>query len=394
VTVRDREVLEALRDEPELLAIADAVAETHLRRRRRTGFPVLAAASAAAAALVLLLVDPWSGGGGPSLADRALAAIGDGPIVHAVLRFKVPGHRIELATGRAAPIVRTAETWADDRKGLLLSVVRQDGQVLGRHTSRIQPDVFYPLSLAALYRDGLEQGKVQKIRDGVVRGKPVIWVAYSRRGLTVESALDAETYVPLVMRYVRGGRVFMQLDVLQMNTVGGNAVQFGDPDSDEGSTGEEGVIQVPVGPPGRDELASAGRALSRRPFWLGRSYAGLRLTSIYVESAATSAGGRRVTARIVRLEYGGHSPLPPFILEEISLRRGEDFLRAQGEVAPPPGYLDLDGPSTTSIGNREFRRWTGTLRRGGLYVTIEAGSRSLVLKATRSLRSAPARSSR
>jgi hypothetical protein len=62
---RDREVLEELRDDPELLAIADAVVETQ-RLRRRTPFGALTAVALAAAALfVLALVSPWDRGGEP-----------------------------------------------------------------------------------------------------------------------------------------------------------------------------------------------------------------------------------------------------------------------------------------------------------------------------------------
>jgi hypothetical protein len=53
MTIRDREVLEELRDDPELLAIADAVVETQRLRRR---MPVGALTAVAAAAAVLLLL--------------------------------------------------------------------------------------------------------------------------------------------------------------------------------------------------------------------------------------------------------------------------------------------------------------------------------------------------
>ena len=55
MTIRDREVLEELRDEAELLAIADAVVETQ-RLRRRMPVGALTAVAAVAAALFLLLI--------------------------------------------------------------------------------------------------------------------------------------------------------------------------------------------------------------------------------------------------------------------------------------------------------------------------------------------------
>src|SRR5205807_1519820 len=78
MTLRDPEVFETLRDEPELLALADAVAETQQLDRPRRRVPLvrpLALAAAGAAAVVAVLLWPGGGGHNPVL-DRALAAIG------------------------------------------------------------------------------------------------------------------------------------------------------------------------------------------------------------------------------------------------------------------------------------------------------------------------------
>jgi type VI protein secretion system component VasF len=59
MSIRDREVLEELRDDPELLALADAVVETQ-RLRRRTPIRALTAVAVAAAVLfMLILASPW-----------------------------------------------------------------------------------------------------------------------------------------------------------------------------------------------------------------------------------------------------------------------------------------------------------------------------------------------
>ena len=120
------------------------------------------AAAAVVAALVLLLVAPWSESGGPGLTGRALAAIGNGPILHAVVRYQLPGQRVELPTGKTRPIIRTADMWADEQRGLLLVVGRADGHVISRRTVRQALDPFLPFGLAALYRQGLEDGKLRR----------------------------------------------------------------------------------------------------------------------------------------------------------------------------------------------------------------------------------------
>ena len=61
----DPETVEVLRDHPDLLAIADAVAATGVRPRRRLPLGrVGLVAAVAAVAVAVALVSPWQGGGG------------------------------------------------------------------------------------------------------------------------------------------------------------------------------------------------------------------------------------------------------------------------------------------------------------------------------------------
>ena len=103
MTIRDPEVLEALRDQPELLAIADAVEETQrpLRRTHRRVFTRAAVVVAVgAAALVAVLLWPSDGNRSPIL-ERALAAIGDGPVLHVVTQVPSGQELVDLQTGRS-----------------------------------------------------------------------------------------------------------------------------------------------------------------------------------------------------------------------------------------------------------------------------------------------------
>jgi hypothetical protein len=84
----DHEVLELLADDPELLAVADAVAvagKAPVAVRRRSLRSGVIATVAASALLVLALVAPWNHGHA-SIVDRARAAIGTAPVLHAVTR--------------------------------------------------------------------------------------------------------------------------------------------------------------------------------------------------------------------------------------------------------------------------------------------------------------------
>lgn len=59
MSIRDREVLETLRDDPELLAFADAVVETQRLRRVRPFGALTVVAIAAAILFLLVLVSLW-----------------------------------------------------------------------------------------------------------------------------------------------------------------------------------------------------------------------------------------------------------------------------------------------------------------------------------------------
>jgi hypothetical protein len=59
MTIRDREVLEELRDDPGLLALADALVETQRIRRRFRPWGAVTVVALVAGLLVLLLASPW-----------------------------------------------------------------------------------------------------------------------------------------------------------------------------------------------------------------------------------------------------------------------------------------------------------------------------------------------
>src|SRR5438093_898467 len=131
MTVRDPELLDLLHDDPRLLAIADAVTATQ-KRKARLPRQLLAIPVIVAALIVVALFAPWQGST-PSLFDRALAAVGDEPVLHVVTQTSEPvdWQLVNLATGeRSAPTftVRT-EIWYDGERGLEHSITRTNGTV-------------------------------------------------------------------------------------------------------------------------------------------------------------------------------------------------------------------------------------------------------------------------
>src|SRR5206468_8878303 len=190
----DRETVDVLADEPELLTLADALVATKPRRRRR--LPIVAA-TAVAAGLALTLLAPWSGGGAPTLA-RALAALGPRPVVHVIARTQRPG-----APRRVAEI--QTETWYDTVHRLLHTIVRRNGKVVDDfvlryftpvRSSRISGFVVTargrrrwigpPGTVVAglpspeltdfttRYRDDLKSGRARIVGRGTVAGRAVV----------------------------------------------------------------------------------------------------------------------------------------------------------------------------------------------------------------------------
>src|SRR5437016_3123671 len=89
MTLRDPEIVELLADKPELLALADAYADTQRSAKAkglRRAAPRILAVASAAAAVVAAVVLSTGGGGDHGIVDRALAAIGNGQVLHLVTR--------------------------------------------------------------------------------------------------------------------------------------------------------------------------------------------------------------------------------------------------------------------------------------------------------------------
>ena len=176
MSVRDREVLELLRDEPELLAIADGVAETEAPRHLRPSRALLAVATVAVALFALVLASPWDRGGGDgSVLGRALAAVpAGGPVVHLTASLDSPG---------AESI--TSESYYEPGRHLLRVITRDQGQVVSDFTTRATEDEFttFPgfLDQAAFYRTALRARAGQAGRRGHV-ARPARLLGAAREG--------------------------------------------------------------------------------------------------------------------------------------------------------------------------------------------------------------------
>jgi hypothetical protein len=122
----DRELLELFEDEPELLAIADALRATrpaaHTSRPRRRVL-LAAAASAVVAAVAVLLMS----GGGPSVVEQAAAAIPSGRLLESDLETEASTSVVDLSTGAARPVRIIVRSWLDSSSGRVRVLTMRDG---------------------------------------------------------------------------------------------------------------------------------------------------------------------------------------------------------------------------------------------------------------------------
>jgi hypothetical protein len=400
VTIKDPEVMEALRAEPELLALADALQSVHggpepfppPRRARSRRFRVAAVAFAAAAALVLALVSPWDSGSGPSLVDRALAAVGDRPVLHTVIRFTL-GERIDLRTGRSTPLSRDGELWYDAGRHVFRSVARIDGRVVYRAVGRTDSlGIDDPTLYATLYRKALKEGKVRKVGEGVVRGHRVIVLAGSGRGPTMRAFLDARTFQLVRLQFFQGGRLQSQMDVLLLETLTREqahlprtAPKLG---SSGGSTtsGGSGSSLTSISP------AKARTVFAQAPLWVGSAIEDHRLSFIRPERTTATRGTLTVRALVLHLGYGPVSEggLDPFLgIEEAPAASAARLWSIEGDYAPPAGHLDLTSSQAGSGPHTMRTQRTGLMQEGGFYVRLTSWSRETLLAAARALRPLP-----
>lgn len=230
MSLRDREVLDLLRDEPELLAIADAVTDTHDRPRQLGPFRAVGAVALAAVAIfVLVLAAPWDRGGGGrgSVLDRALAAIdSSGPVTHMTMQYDF------TRAGHTFPSI-AMESFYDKRAGLVRVVSRSDGKVLGDYTTAAAEDEFsfFPglLEGAAFYKQALANGDARIVGQGQWHGMPVYWVDLTKGGgLILRVGIGRDSYRPVVFRALNpdGSFAGFQVGVLGFDYVSNAQANF------------------------------------------------------------------------------------------------------------------------------------------------------------------------
>jgi len=367
-------------------------------RRRWAGRAALAAAAVAALAAVGVTF-PF-GGGRPTILERARAAIGDGPVLHVVLRDEWGGELVDLRTG--SPVRRLhgeREVWYDPSRGL---------HEVSRFNGAEQGDALYPperlprflaktyAGIADGYRRALESGKARILEQGVVDGIAVYWVRVDAEWLpdvadgklhewAHDVAISRETFEPVYFRETRDGEPGPETGarVLKLETLAAGEGDFtARPNALEGL----GIMQ------GRGDeigLAEVSDVLGRPALWLGRELAGLPLARVNRFEVGVRAPGAKDWDRSTGVELvygslfdapGAKEPSPDFRHAYVSVielpRYHPALIGGPGSYRVPEGTALVNGPHAY-------------LRQDGLVISIGASSRELAIAAARALEPVP-----
>jgi hypothetical protein len=404
----DPDLLDLVRDDPALVAIADALRETEVaeaaRSRKRRVRRVSLLAAALVLGLSLAVAAPWDRSGSSAFAGRALAAVGRQPVLHVVVEVPTGGKAIDVTTGASTPVTGETEIWYDGARGLERTILRSGGAVFldqletpdGWFTSggsgrAARPAPALEPALRAFvegYQQALADGKATETGKGFLDGRPVVWLSFPlQSGQSEQVAIDTQTNRPLLLRMSSdsGGPYAIK----SIETIPYDAADFRRPaESEQARHDSSGatidVEDVSVTPSSLPDLVPGA-------VWAGPTLAGLPLAITYRETLRTSYGdGAKREARGIRLFYGSLSSdgSPDYQQPYVQVSESSDpqaadlgpFGLRSPVVSQAPGKL-YGGPSP--LGGA-----VGSMRVNGVYATIRASNEAFMLAAARALKPA------
>lgn len=359
------------------------------------GLPVLAAAVVA----IAVLAWPFQSEP-PTVLARALAAIGDGPVIHIVSRGDSGSDLVDLTTGEVTPLLAESEVWYDPKRGVH-SVSRLGGRVTDdrltppRMVSAQEAERY--VSLINRYRSELRSGKARVIGRGKVNGRDVLWIRLNGRWRAdghdghyhlwaEEVAVDSASYEPVYARMTRdgrpppgpfGGQLFLKLETLSAGE--------GDFDPDPSRSRRTSIYA------GSELAREISRGALRRFFpepaiWLGEAHKGKRLAEAREQrfKHKENKDDPWQTVRGVSLFYGELRP------RRFGIRLRNDrkpfVLLTEAKQISPMWHAAVDGVDVPEGSVRIDAGGTGFLRRGRVYVSINAHTVGDVLAAALELR--------
>jgi hypothetical protein len=370
------------------------------RRRGRRGLAVALATLAAVCAAVL--IDPFGGGDRDGVLDRALAAVGDGPVLRVVTETQIGGTLVELDGERRTEIRATREALYDPQRGMRWTL-RLEGVVLEDYGVRPGRRLGYAgeamQAFTRDYREALRSGRAHVLREEEVDGDPVYWIRVPLGPKSPTSrtpcrpykfcqdvAISRETYAPLYLSSPPGFRPRALDRILTIESLPAGSGRI---------PGK--ATNVPLGfhfLPRRLDIgrSEAERTLGAELAWPGRRLAGLRLERIDAVGIRPSVftpemrrpryGPRERVIRLVFARGRDRLVVNQARRPSIALNMGPGTAPLRALPLPSPaGYAPAPGWALLTAGGRQ-----AVLRHHGLVISVFAARKDLVLKAVQALR--------
>jgi hypothetical protein len=310
--------------------------DARLDGRRPLWRPYRLAAVAALVAVIAGVVAFWpaSNGTGGSVLDRALAATGEGTVLHMVSEGEQPRTLVDLETGERTEIRSLHEIWFDPQAGFrqteTFDGVVQFDTVLGpdemaEHTTSIYS------SLGAGYRDALESGRAQVVGEDTVDGTDVYWIRIEDGH---DVAVSRDTYQPVYIRVAMNGTPALTRIVSYETVESGSAPL-------DGEQTPPGLQDVSTSYGAEIDLADAASLLGSEPVWAGSSLHGFPLDSVRSLSLPTPDGA----VSGLSLTYGSVEGGGPHVelSESATAAEGLTMLVGVRGYVPPEGTALVAG---------------------------------------------------
>jgi hypothetical protein len=207
--IHDDELLELFGDDPEGLAIVDAIAATQKMRSspRRVGVVALVAAVVVISVAVAALTRSTSSAG---VIQKALSRVPGSGVIRIVLTDRRPAFVVvDLHSGRRAPAHHTISEWVNPVTGVRRIVDSVGATVVSdeRLASGKPAEAVKGLNVAGLdrvptlYRTSLEHATERDVRRGTANGQAVYWIHFPTRGAISEVAVARGSFQPVLIRF-------------------------------------------------------------------------------------------------------------------------------------------------------------------------------------------------
>jgi len=375
----------------------------------------------AAAALAIGLIAPWGHGRSfteSAVAERALVAIGSGPVLHVVLRRETDSSYIDLASGRERPAADMEEIWYDSERHFEhlkssseLIPDSESHEILQTPTGtwasyNIDPGPHAPDIDPALrgffdgYRSALENGTAHITGSGTIDGHNVTWIEFAVKpgcihpyqACTERVAIDEASSLPLEIEWLREGKVASTIDIASIETLPAGSGDFSKPKRlpSRSYQSEHGPVTSITPSEAVEVLPGA--------LWVGKSISTFQLSSVSRATLTTrtflvttqpfSMHESSMSTEIgIELHYGNDSPAVlwwdpatdefPSGSNVVLQEAAKPDMSFWHDKTPPVGIMLTDNGGD------------GWLVKNGIYVYIHASNQKLLLKAARALEPIP-----